>query len=342
VQIDISKTEEIYSLIQRFGKTYPSLKGIVHAAGVLDEGTLLSQNWNRFEKIFAPKVLGAWNLYNALQKEKISLDFFVMFSSIAATLGLAGLSSYAAANTFLDALAYYCHQQNMPALSINWGPWAEVGMGVPMVEPFALSGIIAIKPEQGLQALEKALKTEIPQLMIAAMNWQRYSQKLTIHPQWLTELIIERKTTIPTLSLIAQLQAVASDERHRVLHKAIHTLVAQLLEIDPQTLDDHKGFFNIGMKSLVAVELKNQLQIKLEDKLQLSATLAFEYPTVEKLTNYIFKIIQPLIEPTAPTPKEAEPIKAEVPSKAEAEIMGLSKEEILRQLEESLKSKKDK
>ena len=102
------------------------MRGIIHAAGVLDDGLIQQQTWQRFTKVMAPKVQGAWNLHNLSQHE--SLDFFVMFSSSASLLGAPGQGNYAAANAFLDALASYRRSQGLAGLSINWGPWAEVGM----------------------------------------------------------------------------------------------------------------------------------------------------------------------------------------------------------------------
>jgi hypothetical protein len=110
----------------RLAREMPPLRGVIHAAGLLDDGILSDQPWARFAHVLPPKIEGAWNLH--LATRELALDFFVLFSSIASLLGSAGQGNYAAANAFLDALAAYRRAQGLPALAINWGPWAE-GMG---------------------------------------------------------------------------------------------------------------------------------------------------------------------------------------------------------------------
>src|SRR5690606_30530681 len=106
-------------------QTMPPLRGVIHSAGVLDDGALLQQSWSRFRTVMAPKVVGSWHLHQLTRH--LPLDFFVLFSSGAAVLGSPGQSNHAAANAFMDALAHCRRAQGLPAVSINWGPWAEVG-----------------------------------------------------------------------------------------------------------------------------------------------------------------------------------------------------------------------
>jgi acyl transferase domain-containing protein/NAD(P)-dependent dehydrogenase (short-subunit alcohol dehydrogenase family) len=122
VAADIGKAEDVARVLARA----PRLRGIVHAAGVLDDGMLMQQNAERFTKVASPKVDGAWQLHR--QTLEHSLDFFVLFSSVASVIGSPGQSNYASANAFMDGLAHLRKQQGLAATAINWGPWADVGM----------------------------------------------------------------------------------------------------------------------------------------------------------------------------------------------------------------------
>ena len=125
VQADVSRREDVDRLLGQIDGTGVPLRGVIHAAGTFDDGVLLEQRWERFEKVMAAKVAGAWNLHQATRG--IPLDFFVAYSSGASLLGSTGQGNYAAANSFLDGLAGYRQSLGLPGLAINWGPWAEVG-----------------------------------------------------------------------------------------------------------------------------------------------------------------------------------------------------------------------
>ena len=106
----------------------PPLRGVVHAAGVLADGLLFDMDLDALDRAMLPKTVGSWNLHVATQDAP--LDFFVLFSSVACVLGSPGQANYAAGNAFLDGLAAYRRRRALPALSVNWGPWAGSGMAV--------------------------------------------------------------------------------------------------------------------------------------------------------------------------------------------------------------------
>ena len=119
---------------------------------------LIQQDANRFARVFAPKVRGGWLLDRLTRCDP--LDWFVMFSSVAAVLGSAGQTNYAAANAFLDLLARERRTRGLPGLSINWGAWTEVGVAADrgLIDRLAAQGLGAITPSQGLVALERLLE----------------------------------------------------------------------------------------------------------------------------------------------------------------------------------------
>src|SRR5204863_9228717 len=129
------------------------LRGVFHLAGVLDAGMLLNQNWERLSSALAAKGSGTWNLHQATRV--LAIDQFVVFSSATAVLGSPGQASYAAANAYMDGLMQHRRSLGLPALSINWGPWAKVGMAARGRIPAV--GIRALDPSESLKLLGQAL-----------------------------------------------------------------------------------------------------------------------------------------------------------------------------------------
>src|SRR5690606_5252804 len=123
--LDVADLAAVERLVADLDRTAP-LRGVIHAAGVLADGPVVQQDRERFLRVFPAKVEGAWNLHRATRDR--DLDAFVLFSSVTSTLGAPGQVNYAAANAFMDALAWHRHARGLPAVAINWGPWGEVGM----------------------------------------------------------------------------------------------------------------------------------------------------------------------------------------------------------------------
>ena len=158
--VDVADGNSLRTLLADVARRMPPLRGILHAAGSVDDGMLSEQSWSRFERVMAPKVRGTLNLHEMTRSAP--LDFFVMFSSGAAVLGSPGQSNYAAANSFLDSLAYVRLANGQPALSINWGSWSEVGMAAEVSEQhhrrWAALGLKLIEPQAGVQMLQQAVQ----------------------------------------------------------------------------------------------------------------------------------------------------------------------------------------
>ena len=158
----------------------PPLRGVIHGAGTLDDALLAGQNWGRFNRVLRPKVEGAWNLHRLTGH--LPLDFFVMFSSMASLFGSPGQSNHSAANAFLDALAHYRRSRGLAALSINWGPWSELGAAAQLGVHNRLrgSGVGGITTAAGLQALERCLASRAVQLGIVDIDWQLFREQFAV------------------------------------------------------------------------------------------------------------------------------------------------------------------
>ncbi|MGB0126281.1 MAG: SDR family NAD(P)-dependent oxidoreductase, partial [Rhodocyclaceae bacterium] len=155
VQVVQGDVADAVAVQRAVAEAVPALAGVVHSAGALDDGVLASLNWQRFENVLAAKVRGSWNLHRLAG----DLDFLVLFSSGASVGGSAGQANHAAANAFEDALAWYRQAAGLPTLSINWGPWAEIGAAADrkLTQPGLLD---LIAPADGLAALEHLLRRE--------------------------------------------------------------------------------------------------------------------------------------------------------------------------------------
>ena len=177
---DVSVPRDVEEIFQQMGESLPPLKGVIHTAGVLDDGLMQNMNWEQFTKVMAPKVQGSWYLHQ--QTQELELDFFVCFSSIASMLGNSGQGNYAAANGFMDALASYRRGMGLPGLSINWGAWAKGGMaarlGTQHQSRIESSGMRTIQAEEGMVALEKLLLRSQSQVGVFPVNWSQFSTQV--------------------------------------------------------------------------------------------------------------------------------------------------------------------
>ncbi|NJK47853.1 aminotransferase class I/II-fold pyridoxal phosphate-dependent enzyme, partial [Candidatus Gracilibacteria bacterium] len=295
VQADVSNFDDVKRIIASSPHlpVSPSpclpLRGIIHAAGVLDDGVLLKQNWERFDRVLAPKVRGAWNLHLATQN--LPLDFFVCFSSIASLLGSPGQGNYAAANAFMDALAHYRRGLGLPGLTINWGVWADVGMAAQLSEHdrarLEEQGLGAIAPQQGLKLLEALLQSQATQVGVLPVDWSLFLKQFPQNP-FFEELAPQpkQKTAQPRSEFLQELETATNGDRKTLLCDLIRSQVAKVLGFDsPEYIEIQQNFGDLGMDSLMAVELKNALQASFGVSIPL--TSAFDYPTVELLTDYL-------------------------------------------------------
>ncbi|NEO44601.1 MAG: SDR family NAD(P)-dependent oxidoreductase [Moorea sp. SIO4A3] len=287
---DISHTENVALTLKEISASLPPLKGVIHAAGVLDDGLLQNMSWQQFTKVMAPKVAGTWHLHQLTLD--LPLDFFVCFSSMASMLGSPGQGNYAAANGFMDAIAHYRRGMGLPGLSINWGPWAAAGMAARLdslnQQRLQSSGMIAIKPEQGMMALGSLLSESQSQVGVFPINWSRFVRQLPGGQKmpFLEALISTEPSLTQKSAFREQLEAAAVDERQELLTTQIRSLIAKTLGwTDTQKIGMRQPLFDLGLDSLMAVELKNRLESSLETSL--SSTLLFDYPTVEALLEYL-------------------------------------------------------
>jgi acyl carrier protein len=247
--------------------------------------------------VMAPKVDGAWNLHRAT--EEMVLDFFVLFSSAAVVIGWPGQGAYAAGNAFLDALAHYRHRRGLAALSINWGPWAEAGMaaGLETVQKKRMRsrGLDPIKSAEALSAFQWMVTTKNPQIVALRANWPKFlvEQAGGAGRQFFSEIGAWRSAhQRPQLTVekdggfLERLGRVPLGERRDLLADQIEQQAKRILGIARgKRIDRHQALNEIGLDSLMAVELRNSVCRLL--RCTLSPTLLFDYPSIEALVDYL-------------------------------------------------------
>ena len=177
---DMTDPAAIDAMLARLDADMPPLAGVIRSVGVLSDGSLVNQTWERFERVLWPKVLAAWHLHRATLDR--DLDLFVLFSSVTGVLGKSGQGNHASANAFLDQLAAYRRTLGLPGQAIAWGAWSELGESEEQRErierQLAASGTGWITPQQGLQAFDQLVRQDLTAGMVVAVDWPLFAEGL--------------------------------------------------------------------------------------------------------------------------------------------------------------------
>ncbi|MBJ6765277.1 type I polyketide synthase [Myxococcaceae bacterium JPH2] len=333
---DIAVRTDVATVLEGL-RSGPPLRGVIHAAGVLRDGTLGSQSPARFHEVLAPKVLGAWNLHVLTRED--ALDFFVGFSSVASLIGTPGQSNYVAANAFLDGLAHLRHALDLPALTLNWGSWGEAGMAARLrsadAPPPGALGLGALSVEQGLAFLDRLLARAHVQVGVFPVDWARLAEQL---PGLARQALVQGLLELPAGSrrqapaFRARWESAPPARRLELLRQHVAGQVAATLglaEADAPTGSER--LFDLGFDSLLAVELKNRLATSLGRSLR--TTLVFDFPTVSGLVAHLGEELG--LGDAAPSP---EPTGRPVQDVMAEEIQGLSEQELTALIDQELES----
>jgi acyl transferase domain-containing protein/NADPH-dependent curcumin reductase CurA/acyl carrier protein len=270
----------------------PPIAGVVHAAGVLDDGVLANQTWERFAGVLGPKLAGAAHLHElTLERE---LDLFVCYSSMAAMLGAPGQGPYVAANAYLDALCHQRRELGLAALALDWGPWSGGGMASATEEKgrarFAAMGLGTIAPEVGIAVLARlASDPRAPaQVGVLPVTWSRYLRPFGRNvPPFFEALAPDsgRAATQENGRLRAWREAPVGRRRDPLLAYLRGELARVLGFPSPDDVDPRQPLIEMGVDSLLAVDLKNRLESDLERTLAVS--LVYDHPTLEALADHL-------------------------------------------------------
>ncbi len=306
---DLASREDVQRLFARFDNDLPDLAGVIHAAGVLDDGLLVDQTWERFEKVMAPKVAGA-RLLDEFTATR-PLDFFVIYSSAASVLGSPGQGNYATANAWLDGLAWKRRFAGLPALSINWGPWTE-GMAdnEMIVKRLALQGITPLTVDEAHEAMHDLLSAGHVQTTILDVDWGRMRMGLGGEvPPLLEQLAPSRQRGRSAESeLVEKLGKLNPGQRRQLLVTTIQHELQDILST-PAAPETDRPLIEMGLDSLMAVEFGMRLQKQLGDGFAIAPTMLFDHPTIDAISDHVLDLITDLAADEQPRPQSepAEP-----------------------------------
>ncbi len=327
--MDVTSADAVKGVLERIRVSGSPLTAVFHAAGVVQDRVLAGETWEGYRQAAAAKIEGAWNLHRLTENDPVEL--MVFFSSAAGILGSPGQGSYAAANTFLDALAHERTARGLTTLSVDWGGWAAEGMAARLALEHAArlerQGAGLLWARAALAALEKAIAQRRTQVAVMEIDWQRFPESRAARDGALfTELGAQRvQAGEPPSSSIREVLLVAPvADRKSLLATHVRGCARRALNLRPDaTVQDDVPLQEIGLDSLMAIDMKNDLAKSLE--LSLSAGLLFNYPTVGQLTEYLLGQLPAAGAPIASDGKNDD-----------AGLAGMSEEEAEQQLLEEL------
>ncbi|MFE0061367.1 type I polyketide synthase, partial [Streptomyces sp. NPDC059003] len=290
---DVADRDQVAGLLAGIDPEHP-LTAVVHAAAVLDDCLLDVLTPERARTVLLPKVAAARHLHELT--EGADLDAFVLFSSIAGTLGGPGQGSYAAANAYLDALALARRAAGRPATSLAWGAWDRVGLATGETgEWLSRNGIVAMAPETALSALQQALDHDLPCLTVADIDWAVFGPACAPgRAGRVLDRLPEARPTADRTSheeqadegLVADLAGCSPAERQQALLTLVRSQAAAVLGLTgPDAIDLDRALRDLGLDSLTAVELRNRLNSA--TGLRLPVTVVFDHNTVSGLAGHL-------------------------------------------------------
>ena len=306
---DMTDAAAIDEMMARIDETLPPLGGVIHSVGVLSDGALTNQSWERFETVLWPKVLGAWHLHRATVDR--DLDMFVLFSSRVGVMGNPGQANHASANAFLDQLAGHRRAMGLPGQAIAWGAWSEIGEAAEQRDRIdrqrsALGGRW-FTPQQGIRAFDQLVRQDATTSVVMSMDWSVFEEAVEDRPTFLEDLLSaaeddEADASASSQDLLSQLREAPAAAPEDLLVSFLQQEVQAVLRL-PTAPEPTVGFFDLGMDSLMAVELRNRLNRAFADEYVVPNTVVFDYPDIASLARHLVEELGDVSDAPAPQPQ---------------------------------------
>lgn len=303
VQADITREPDLARVLDAVHATMPPLKGIMHTAAVVDDAMIRDVSPERFLPVMAPKIEGAWNLHTATLNEE--LDFFVLFSSIAAIHPQPGMGSYAAANAFLDAFAHYRRALGKPAISVNWGGWDQIGLARASgtgrsIEGYSQEGMRVFSAEEALDALRRSLESDPVQVIAVPIDSDKFVEfhGLGNIPPVFSDLVSRSRSNSngsaaqsDRAEILDQLLIADSTTRQlEIFETYLQEVLGRVLKLATHKIDRARPLGSMGLDSLMGLEFVRRLSQSLQ--IAVPATVVFNYPTIQQLAAHLLRRMQ--------------------------------------------------
>ncbi len=321
--VDVTQEEQLTDFFAEFKRQgHPAIRGVIHAASVWQDAhgqslvrPLVKLTTEALMEVFRPKVIGSWLLYTQFKDQK--LDFFVSFSSGASLFGSAAQGNYAAAGEFLDVLAHYQRAQGQAALSIDWGAVSETGFGATsegkrVHEYWEGHGIQRITPQQVLAALEMLIPQKIARVGVLKLDWkllQEFYPQITALPLVRQLIDGQQQAKVQTNRargsvILTTLMQASGEEQTQILQRYLSEQVASVLRMPSETLDSSQPLTALGLDSLMAIELKNRLELELAVRIPIVTFL--QGPSIVQFTRQLLDQLQKKAEEAKETGEASE------------------------------------
>ena len=294
--VNVADEAALREWLERYAaEAWPPVRGVFHCAGVIDDRLIVDMDPESVRRVAAPKEGGALNLAHLL--EGAPLDFLILFSSAGALMGGIGQANYAAANAFLDGLAHALRARGVPATSLNWGFWDGLGLattpgGERVVAHLRKSGFLPLPPDRAIEVLDYILSHEVgPQIAAIRIDWHEFhAQADAAGSRPFLDVLVREEAGPERAGAPSRIREellaleLGPARRHR-LQVFLRSCLATVLGLDAAHIDTETPLGSLGIDSFTAIELRNRLERSLD--LELSATLAWNYPSLAAMTTYL-------------------------------------------------------
>lgn len=328
---DIGDADQTAQLVRAIENEMPEIGGVFHAAGILDDGTFDHLSREQFERVMRPKVQGAWNLHQALQARDLSC--FVLFSSVAGILGISAQANYAGANSFLDALAHYRRNNGLPATAIDYGTVAEIGLAAAESirgDRLKDQGLVPVSPAALSQAWDLVLTDDPVQFIFADLDlekWAAANERTKQNRFYANVIRAEQDQAAKTKDAYSWRNL---KEARKFITEELKARVSAITKIPLSKMREDSTFKQMGIDSLMALQLKNKLQEAFG--LNLNVSSIWSHPTIEKYQEYLAEALKlpEHYEKQEPAPAPT------LPKTIEQEVESLSLDDLMKELSKKL------